>query len=351
MGGGAESLLTSIVNNLNPEKYVISIFELLHSDIKKETTREEVRILPYLMRADDPKRKEKMYYVYHRPEEVFRQSIKDEYDIYIAFNAQRPSFLLPVGKKNIAWIHSDLYMYGAIDKKEELDLQRDAFKKTTKIVSISDITTESIIDLFPESRDKIVEIYNGIDVDKVRELSQYETNIYLKKPAVLFIGRFEERKDPVRLVSVLKLIHLQSVKAHAYFMGYGDLKTEIISAASEKGIDSFVHIIDYQDNPFPIICQCDVVTLLSKTEGFPMCLLEGMTLGKPFVSTLVGGSRLINANGRCGRIITTDEEAAEAIIGFIEGDKEAQENSCQETVKQYSLQGYIKKVEQLLDTL
>ena len=33
MGGGAEALLTSIVNNLNPQKYDISIREIYHYDV------------------------------------------------------------------------------------------------------------------------------------------------------------------------------------------------------------------------------------------------------------------------------------------------------------------------------
>ena len=33
-GGGAESLLTTIVNNLNPEKYEIGIMEIVHYGVK-----------------------------------------------------------------------------------------------------------------------------------------------------------------------------------------------------------------------------------------------------------------------------------------------------------------------------
>ena len=37
MGGGAESLLTNIVNNLNSQKYDISIREIYHYDIKTDS--------------------------------------------------------------------------------------------------------------------------------------------------------------------------------------------------------------------------------------------------------------------------------------------------------------------------
>ena len=60
-GGGAEALLTQIVNHLNPEKYEIGLMEIIHADIKKEPVNSNVKIYPYYVRADDPERKAKMY--------------------------------------------------------------------------------------------------------------------------------------------------------------------------------------------------------------------------------------------------------------------------------------------------
>ena len=63
-GGGAEKLLTMIVNHLNPNRFDISILEIIHDDIKIEPTNDNVCILPYIMRTDDPERKRKMYSFY-----------------------------------------------------------------------------------------------------------------------------------------------------------------------------------------------------------------------------------------------------------------------------------------------
>ena len=46
MGGGAESLLTTIVNNLNPEKYEIGIMEITHSNKKIEPVNANIKIFP-----------------------------------------------------------------------------------------------------------------------------------------------------------------------------------------------------------------------------------------------------------------------------------------------------------------
>ena len=52
------------------------------------------------------------------------------------------------------------------DKIEERYLQNLAFKKVDKIVTISDITMWSVRELFPEHKDKILMICNGIDTKK-----------------------------------------------------------------------------------------------------------------------------------------------------------------------------------------
>ena len=46
MGGGAESLLTQIVNHLNPEKYEIGIMEIIHDTVKKEPVNSNIKRYP-----------------------------------------------------------------------------------------------------------------------------------------------------------------------------------------------------------------------------------------------------------------------------------------------------------------
>ena len=47
-GGGAEKVLTTLVNNLDSEKYDISIFEIVRYDVKQEPLNKNIRLLPPL---------------------------------------------------------------------------------------------------------------------------------------------------------------------------------------------------------------------------------------------------------------------------------------------------------------
>ena len=348
-GGGAESLLTTVVNNLNPNKYKIDIIEITNAGKKTEPVNKNITVLPYIMKSNDPERKRKMYYVYHEPEKVFNRFVKDEYDLYVSWNYQRPTFLLPPDKKNIMWIHGDCYNLADETLTEERELQNQAFYKANKIVGISDITMQSLIDLFPAHKDRFIEINNGVDIAKIKRMSEETTNIKLCHPSLLYIGRVEDWKKPQRLFNVFCKAHLQRPDLHLYYLGYGPLIDDIKQSAADNGLDEYVHFLGYHDNPFPIIKQCDISCLLSKSEGFPMCLLESQALSKPIVSSVVGGVRILIQNDLCGSVIQTDDEAVAAILRLLGTDKNLIQQACETSIQRFALSRYIERIENLFD--
>lgn len=350
-GGGAETLLTAIVNHLNPEKYDISIIELYHVEIKKELTNPNIKVLPPISGTEDPELKHKRYLIYHEPEKLIEKYIRKDYDLYIAFNYQKPTFLLPNNTRNIAWIHSDVYDLASDEKIRYRLLQEKAFERVQKIVSISDITTRSLKDLFPNHVEKIVEIYNGLDIEKIRKRAEEQTEIKLEHPALMFIGRLEERKNPVRLVNILELIHKKNPAVHLYYLGQGGLNSVILEEAQQRGMADYVHLLGFFENPYPVIKQCDISCLLSYSEGFSMCLLESVALGKPFIATDIGGARILANKQQCGKIVESDMEAAEAALELMGTDKEQLKNQCQVSIERFELKQYISKIEELIEAV
>lgn len=348
-GGGAEALLTTIVNNLNPEKYDIGIMEIIHDAVKIEPVNANIRIYPYYVKADDPERKKRMYYVYHEWDKVIADYIPLDYDLYISFNYLKPSFLLPKGKKSIAWIHGDVYNLAEPNLAEERELQNKAFYKADRIVSISDITTQSLIDLFPEHRNKMEVIYNGIDIETIRKKAKESIPINLQHPAILSVGRLDKNKNPLRLLDIFEMIYKKNKNVHLYYLGFGNMKDNIEKNSEQKGLSNNVHLLGYYDNPFPVIAQCDVNCMFSLSEGFPMALLEGVALDKPFVSSVIGGARILSNNQKCGKVVETDVEAVDAILGLLSADKNQIKMECRESIKRFELKNYIRQIERLFD--
>ncbi len=351
MGGGAEALLTSIVNNLNPQKYDISIREIYHYDVKTEPTNSNVHVLEPMKAVPTPENRSQKWQIYNSPEVLINAYVKGDYDLYISFNYQKPTFLLPKGTKNIAWIHSDVYDLADPEVKREKDRQEVAFQNVAKIVSICDITTQSLIDLFPSHADKIVQIWNGVDIDQIKHKGSDTTEIKLEEYSIIFVGRLEERKDPVRLIHILNIIHQTLPDVHLYYLGKGELDQEIYSTAKQLDLENNVHLLGYHQNPFPIIAQAKVNVFLSKTEGFGLGIAEGLCLGIPFVGTDVGALRELSNNGKCGKIVQSDHEAASEITRLLSIDKENISIECKKSVERFGMANYISKIEDLIDSV
>lgn len=352
MGGGAEALLTSIVNNLNPNKYDVSIVEVMHDDIKVENTNENIHILPYIMTEYDERPRWQMHDLYYNPKNVFDKYVGDDFDLYVSFNYQLPSFLLQENKRNIAWIHGNIYDLGGEDQGRYLNLQKKALEKANSIVAISNITARSICELIPDVKEKVQVIGNGLDINKVQLKSLEMCDTILLHPCVIYVGRLETFKKPDRLYEVIRDIIVDGDTVHLYYLGFGELEESIREKVINDNMEEFVHFLGYKNNPFPYIKQADVFCSLCECEGYGMALAESMALGVPVVSTVGGATDILIENEFCGKVVVTNEEAKNAIKHYINFDDRADiKVACLKSVSKIALDKYINKIEDLFDRL
>lgn len=349
LGGGAESLLTTIVNNLDSHRYQIGIIEFYHSEIKKEPVNSNIKIFNPITFEGDREYQKKLYYAYHEPEMIIRKYIPRGYDLYISFNYQVPSFLLPEGERNIAWIHGVIHDLAEKGMEGYRYLQDQALKKAVKIVAISDKTAQSIQDLYPVHKDKLIKIYNALDIRQIRERADSDTDIALQHRFIICVGRLDDNKNPMRMVDIFNIVSQKKHSLHLYFLGKGELESQVLKKADEYGLRQRVHVLGYVENPFPIIKQADVCCMTSRSEGFGMVLLESVALGVPFASTDVGGADMIANGGRCGRIFKTDEQAADCICELLDISKDKIQRECEASVQRFDLDLYISRIEELFD--
>lgn len=349
LGGGAESLLTTIVNHLDSQKYQIGIIEFYHSSVKKEEVNSNIKVYEPITFEGDGEYHKKVYYVHRDPDRMIRRYIPLDYDLYISFNYQIPSFLLPKGSLNIAWIHGTVYDLAEPGMGEYRHLQDKAFEKTAKIVAISDNTVRSIHTLFPQHTDKLIKMYNAIDISQVREKANGFTDIILEQQSIVFVGRLDDNKNPMRMLDIFCKISQKRHSSHLYFLGKGELELQILKKASKYGLQQNVHVLGYVENPFPIMKQAAVCCMTSNSEGFGMVLLESIALHVPFVSTDVGGAELIANGERCGRIFETDEQAADCILELSDMPKSVIQRECEDSIRRFDLNAYISRIEELFD--
>lgn len=352
-GGGAEKILANIVNNLDKDKYEIDIIEYWKSNINSEYVNDNIGILPSILNEQKDNKIKKVYYkilLEYFPSFLRKKYIKKNYDIEISFNYLIPTFLLSKKTKTIAWLHGDIYDLN--NKKRYKKLQRKSLKNVDKIVAISNNTLDSVKNVYPEYTSKTTLVNNGFNINKIIDKAN-EFNVENKEKQLLFLNRFDDNKNPLFAIEVAKELHKKGNKFKLIFIGKGKLEGKIREIIDKDNLQEYIEVVGYQKNPYPYIKNSHIVLGCSKSEGFPTIFVESIILGKPFVTTNVGGVLEISDNEKCGYIANDFDDYVEKVEKLLKDDKLYNKfsNHGIKHAEEFTLEKQIEKIENLMDDL
>lgn len=351
LGGGAEKILSTVVSNLDPEKYDIDILEMEHFDKGYETVPNNVHILKAFQDYRQPRWLRALLWrirIYF-PRLTRRLLVKDDYDVEVSFTIMNPPLLFSERKevKKISWIHGSIEEFLKDSSKRES--HRRQLDAADTIVGISKKTSNSIKEVYPDYSSKLQTVYNGYDFKSILEKSQEKIDIEIATQSICTIGRIEENKGSDRVVEVIRLLHQEGKHYHLYFIGAGDMEEELKKQVKEYQLEDYIHFLGYQKNPYQYLSQMKVLLSMSKQEGFPGVYVEALSLGIPFVSTDVGGAEELSQEGRFGQIIESNQEAAQAITNYMTSASNFDVNEASQFIQQFTIAKQIEQVEKLLE--
>jgi len=144
--------------------------------------------------------------------------------------------------------------------------------------------------------DRVHVVYNGIDRQRFRPMSQSEARRRLSLPldrdVVLFMGHLEEHKGVYDLIRAAAILQHQRPRATVVFVGAGPLRQAVQGAAADDARGrTAIRLSDpvpHDEVPF-WMAAADVVCLPSWNEGMPNVIREAHACGRPVVATRVGG--------------------------------------------------------------
>lgn len=353
LGGGAEKILSTIVSNLDLDKYQIDILEMEHFDKGYEAVPEGVRILkPYKKRKYGRLMETMLWRLrIYFPHLVRKWLIKDDYDIEVSFTIMNPAF--PFSKraevKKFAWIHGSIEAFLEENQAHYRKNHFEQLSQADKIIAISKKTRESIETVYPMFQNKIQTIYNGYDFSTLFEKSEEIPPVTLEKNSICVIGRLEELKGTDRVLEVFNELQTDVNDVHLYYIGSGEQENFLKEEVERLKLQDKVHFLGYQKNPYSILKQAKLLLSLSKQEGFSGAVVEAVTLGIPFVSTNVGGALELSNDGQFGDVIETDPEALDSLKKYITGERKISENYS-EFIQQFTIEKQLQQIEELFQS-
>jgi glycosyltransferase involved in cell wall biosynthesis len=363
-GGGAENVLTTLVNHLDASRYKIDIIEVEYFGVKKEPLNPEITLLKSFSRADGSRNNMTIHHILYEYPEIIKPLFRlYDYDAVISWNYQLPSFCLRAFRNEvkIAWFHGAIYDFlpDAPDAKPEKYkiLQQMAWDTADRIVTISNGSIQSLKDIFPHFMSKTEIIHNGCDTEKIKKLSlpniSYDT---IKTDNIIIAaGRLDKNKNFELIIRAVSNVIHSGIDCFLILIGQGELLHELENIVEKENIKEYVLFAGYQQNPYPYFRCAKIVCLSSFAEGFPTVIVESMVLGKPFVTTPVSGaSDELAAGGRCGLVAGWNIEEYSGAIKRLLTDSilyETMSNNCIEKAREFSAEQTVKQFDTLLKNI
>ena len=162
----------------------------------------------------------------------------------------------------------------------------------------------------------------GVDLNEFQteqvEMKYIKQELRLNENAVVIscVAELSSRKNQMFLLENWMTISSKCPNAHLLLIGGGNDSDKINRFITEKGIKN-VYLLGFRRDISRIIASSDIVTLVSKHEGLPRCLMEAMACAKPIITTNVRGSRDLIDNLQNGIIVNLGDRK-HLINGFIQ---------------------------------
>lgn len=168
---------------------------------------------------------------------------------------------------------------------------------------------------------KIKVIYNGVDKSTFYPRESPKNDSHLR---VVTIARVDPIKDLITLIKAAVIIkeQIKNVSFHVYgSITIKEYYQECLAFVKESGLEgTFIFEGNTNDTP-AAYASGDVIVLSSISEAFPYSIVEAMMMGRPIVSTDVGGVSEALADTGLLVIPRRHQELAEAVITLLHDEK------------------------------
>ncbi len=179
-------------------------------------------------------------------------------------------------------------------------IERRRFRTADLVVAISDATRADLRSLLGVPEQRIVRVYNGVDVERWSAsppLASAETlaRLGIKRPFVLYVGAQDWRKNTEGMMAGVAEARAQGLDVELVWAGSLDANQSaaVDAEASRFGVSDAVRKLGYvSDDDLLILYRAARAHLIvSRCEGFGLTVVEAMAAGCPVITTSEGSLR------------------------------------------------------------
>ena len=231
-----------------------------------------------------------------------------------------------------------------------LVLEKRLFEKspTKYFMAISNRGREEIMTHYPQAKDRIRVIYNGLELISPAPLREPKDRRNKTEKTILFVGSGYFRKGLFYLIGALP--YLQKIRSVRLIIVGGDNQKRIRGLAEKEKVTDLITLIGPVKEPAPYYRAADVLVLPSIYEPFGNVCLEAMAYGLPVVTSKAAGASEVIVPGKNGVVVDdpADTKAlAEAVALALEMDEEEVRKTDEMILPGFSWEKHIQNLTRL----
>jgi UDP-glucose:(heptosyl)LPS alpha-1,3-glucosyltransferase len=226
-------------------------------------------------------------------------------------------------------------------------LEKRLFEKspTKYFIAISNRGQEEIMTHYPQAKDRIRVIYNGLELKRPVPLMEPKDWRRKIEKTILFVGSGFFRKGLFFLIKALP--EIQKTGAVQLIVIGRDNQNKIKALAEKEKVTDRITWIGPVKNVAPYYQAADVLVLPSIYEPFGNVCLEAIAYGLPVVTTEAAGASEIIVPGKNGLVIKDPaniKELAEAVADALKLDREQVQKTDEMILPNFTWDQHIKNL-------
>lgn len=166
-------------------------------------------------------------------------------------------------------------------------------------VAVGEASARRIEDFYALGRGTVISIPNCVP------------DVGAKPPPVRLDGHIVVgsvgRLDLMKAHDILLRVIAKVAGVRVVILGEGEQRPALEKLAIDLGVSDRIGLLGWVDNPRAYLHEFDVIALPSRSEGFPLAVVEAMLAARPVVATRVGSVLEAVTDGETGILIDKDD--------------------------------------------
>lgn len=357
--GGAEKVLVNLVNNMDPEKFDITVMTLFGGGVNEQFLKPHIRLVTcfkYMIRGNSQLMK------LLSPQQLHKWLIKERYDIEVSY-LEGPSARIISGcphpdTKLVSWIHVEQHTKAvAAQSFRSYRESCRCYERFHQTVCVSEYVKQDFLGIYPGLRNVQV-LYNTNETAQILEQSRepVEAGIFRAEEIKLCgVGKLMPIKGFDKIARIHKRLREDGFPVHTYILGEGGERQKIEAYIKENGLEDTFTLLGYRTNPYQYVAGCDVFLCASTAEGFSTAATEALIVGTAVCTVEVSGMKeMLGEHNEYGIVTENNEEALYQGIRKLLDDPALLEHYKAHAAirgKYFSTENTVKAVEEMLTAL